>query len=64
MHVALDPKRVAASAWGVGKIPESFLVGPDGKLIRKVMGIEDWSSEGALSYFRELVAKRGAKANP
>lgn len=64
MHVALDPKRVAASAWGVGKIPESFLVGPDGKLIRKVMGIEDWSSAGALSYFRELVAKSDAKASP
>ena len=40
----------------VEKIPESFLVNKDGKLIRKVLGVENWASKEALSYFQDLVA--------
>ena len=39
----------------VEKIPESFLVNKDGKLIRKVLGVENWASKEALSYFQDLV---------
>ena len=57
IHVVWDKGRVIADAWGVGKIPESFLLSKAGKLVRKVIGIENWATVGALGYFQELTEK-------
>jgi DsbE subfamily thiol:disulfide oxidoreductase len=54
--VLWDPQRLAANRYGVEKIPESFLIHRDGKLIRKVMGVDNWVTANAISYFEELVA--------
>lgn len=55
MEILWDPSRKVADSYGVGKIPESFLVGKDLKLIRKVIGIDDWATPDAIEYFRTLV---------
>jgi thiol-disulfide isomerase/thioredoxin len=62
-EVVWDEKREAMLAYGVEKIPESFIVGKDFKLIRKVLGIENWSSPDAIAYFKTLVTGGPAPAN-
>ncbi|MES2856585.1 MAG: TlpA disulfide reductase family protein [Bdellovibrionota bacterium] len=56
-HIVWDADKSVMQKYGVEKIPESFLVNKDGKLIRKVLGIEDWASPSAMDYFTNLVAK-------
>ncbi|MES2964312.1 MAG: TlpA disulfide reductase family protein, partial [Bdellovibrionota bacterium] len=56
-NVAWDEKKEAMQAFAVEKVPESFLIAKDGKLIRKVLGIENWSSPNAIEYFQHLVGK-------
>jgi cytochrome c biogenesis protein CcmG, thiol:disulfide interchange protein DsbE len=55
-EVVWDQEKRAMKDYGVEKLPESFLVGRDGKLVRKVLGIENWASEDAVSYFKMLIA--------
>ena len=43
IEIVWDEKKEFMKAYGVEKIPETFLVGRDGKLIRKVLGIENWA---------------------
>lgn len=56
--VTWDEKKEAMQTFGVEKLPESFLIAKDGKLIRKVLGIENWSSPSAIEYFQHLVATK------
>lgn len=55
IEIVWDPTKDAMKAYGVEKIPETFLVGRDGKLIRKVLGIENWANDDAIQYFTHLV---------
>ncbi len=52
--VAWDKEKKVMADYGVGKLPESYIVGPDRKLVRKVLGVENWASENAIAYFAEL----------
>jgi thiol-disulfide isomerase/thioredoxin len=52
--VAWDKDKKVMADYGVGKLPESYIVGPNRKLVRKVLGIENWASENAIAYFSEL----------
>lgn len=52
--VAWDKDKRVMADYGVGKLPESYIVGPNRKLVRKVLGIENWASENAIAYFSEL----------
>lgn len=67
-EVVWDKDKSIMAKYGINKIPESFLVGADMKLIRKVMGTENWYTQGAIDYFSDLVrggaAAAAAKANP
>jgi len=54
-EVVWDKKKEAMKKFGIEKVPESFLIAKDGKLIRKVLGIENWSNENALGYFQDLL---------
>jgi thiol-disulfide isomerase/thioredoxin len=55
IEILWDKDRTIANRFGVGKIPESFLVGKDGKLLRKIIGIDDWATPGAIEFFTDLV---------
>ncbi|MEK7356533.1 MAG: TlpA disulfide reductase family protein [Bdellovibrionota bacterium] len=55
--VVWDEKKEAMKTFGVEKVPESFLISKEGKLIRKVLGIENWSSTSAIDYFQHLLGK-------
>ncbi|MCM2280909.1 MAG: TlpA family protein disulfide reductase [Bdellovibrionaceae bacterium] len=55
IEILWDPERKVATTYGVGKIPESFLVGKNQKLIRKIIGIDDWATPDAFAFFTSLV---------
>lgn len=59
-EVVWDKDKKIGEMYGVGKLPESFIVGPDRRLVRKVIGIEDWATPQAVSYFGGL-AEMGSK---
>ena len=56
-HVVWDTDKAVMQKYGVEKVPESFLVGRDGKLLRKITGTENWNSPGAVAFFKDLLAK-------
>lgn len=62
-EVLWDREKKVMSTYAVGKLPESYIVGPDRKLIRKVLGIENWATENAIGYFKSL-AERNATTAP
>ncbi len=57
IHMLWDKDRAIADRYGVGKIPESFLVARDGKLLRKVAGIDNWATPEAIAFFENLTRK-------
>jgi thiol-disulfide isomerase/thioredoxin len=57
IYMLWDKDRAIADRYGVGKIPESFLIGRDGKLLRKVAGIDNWATPEAIAFFEDLLKK-------
>jgi len=57
IEILWDQDRAVANKYGVVKIPESFIVGKDLRLVRKVIGIDDWATAGAFEFFRDLVSR-------
>jgi thiol-disulfide isomerase/thioredoxin len=57
-EILWDKDKSAMKLFGVGKLPESFVVGPDFKLVRKIVGAEDWSSDSAIGYFHSVMEKK------
>jgi thiol-disulfide isomerase/thioredoxin len=56
-EVVWDRDKKITDMYGVGKIPESYIVTPDFKLARKILGVEKWDSEDAIQYFKYLKGK-------
>jgi len=58
--VAFDILRDPDSKWakelGTSKFPETYLVGPDGRLRGKFVGPRDWSDRAFELYFRKVLA--------
>jgi cytochrome c biogenesis protein CcmG/thiol:disulfide interchange protein DsbE len=55
MTVVWDQGNMIAKKFGTEKLPESYLIGADGKLIRKIVGVEDWANDDAIQFFEALV---------
>lgn len=50
------PKELPVTkAFGVFRLPESFVFNKSGRMVRKVIGTIDWSSSDAQEYLRSLV---------
>jgi cytochrome c biogenesis protein CcmG/thiol:disulfide interchange protein DsbE len=56
VHVMWDKDQEVAKKYGTFKLPESYIVARDGKLIRKVTGVDDWSTTEAFEYFADVIA--------
>ncbi len=55
MELLWDKDLKAGKAFQVNKLPESYIFGKDGKLLRKVVGTRDWFNEDARMYFDSLL---------
>lgn len=54
----LDTSQKIAASYGTLMYPETYIISPDGKLDRKIIGPQDWSSPEMLSYIASLVPKK------
>lgn len=58
----IDPDKKIADALGVRAYPETFLIAPDGKLVRKIMGEQDWSSPAMFQVLEDAYQGRRSQA--
>ena len=54
IHLLWDKEQAASKAFEVNKLPESYIFGKDGKLLRKVVGTRDWFNDDAKYFFDSL----------
>lgn len=52
--VLLDPERRVAGLYGTTKWPETYVVGAGLRLVRKVVGLENWDTADALEFLEKL----------
>ncbi len=50
----LDPDAKIAIEYGSVMYPETYIIGPDGKIARKIIGPQTWDSPEWLTYFRQF----------
>lgn len=55
-YVLWDPEREVAKSYGTEVLPESFIISPQLKLVRKVVGVEEWDHAEALQFFNDIYA--------
>jgi cytochrome c biogenesis protein CcmG, thiol:disulfide interchange protein DsbE len=58
----LDTSQQIAASYGTIMYPETYIISPDGKLDRKIVGAQDWSSPEMVSYIASLVQKAPSAA--
>jgi thiol-disulfide isomerase/thioredoxin len=56
--VMWDEKQTVAEKYGTAVLPESYIIGPNLKLIRKVAGVEEWDTPMAIEFFKHLIDEK------
>lgn len=51
LYVTWDPDHLISQKYEVQRLPESFILGKDQKLLRKVVGSIKWDDQDAMSFF-------------
>jgi len=51
----LDPDHKAAALYQITGIPETFLIAPDGTLLQRVIGPEDWAKDDVIAAIEKLL---------
>lgn len=53
--VLIDRDEHVANAYGITGVPETFILTPDHKLIKHIIGPINWTSESVISYLHTLI---------
>jgi cytochrome c biogenesis protein CcmG, thiol:disulfide interchange protein DsbE len=53
--IVRDPEMSVPSRYGTNKYPETFLINPEGKVVRKYVGPENWMNPEIVNYLRSLL---------
>jgi peroxiredoxin len=53
--VLLDPKNIVSSAYGASGVPETFVIGRDGRIVAHHLGAFDWSRPDVRDALKELL---------
>ena len=53
--VLLDQRLKVSNALGVGSLPTTFMIDPQGKIIGALFGAEDWATPSNILYFENLL---------
>lgn len=53
---ARDPSQDVMHRYGTRQIPETYIIGPNGRLVRKLVSVANWTSPAMLSYIRNLAS--------
>jgi cytochrome c biogenesis protein CcmG, thiol:disulfide interchange protein DsbE len=54
-----DPSRKVPVAYGTTMFPETYVIGRNGRILRKIIGPQDWDSPQMLAYFDSVLAQKG-----
>jgi cytochrome c biogenesis protein CcmG/thiol:disulfide interchange protein DsbE len=54
-EVLHDPERATSKSWQISGYPETFIIGREGTIRKKVIGAADWSSDANRALIRELL---------
>jgi cytochrome c biogenesis protein CcmG, thiol:disulfide interchange protein DsbE len=54
----LDTSQQIAASYGTSMYPETYIISPDGKLDRKIVGQQDWTSPEMVRYLASLMPKK------
>lgn len=57
IHVVWDEDSSLARSFAVDRLPESFVVGKDQKLVKKIVGSINWHTEESMAFMSALSAK-------
>jgi cytochrome c biogenesis protein CcmG, thiol:disulfide interchange protein DsbE len=52
-----DNRSPIAESYGTTMVPETYIIGRDGKIQRKIIGMQDWDSPEMLAYFDSILGK-------
>ncbi|MGH9792357.1 MAG: TlpA family protein disulfide reductase, partial [Candidatus Acidiferrales bacterium] len=50
-----DPDKRINADYGSYMFPETYIIGPDGRIARKIIGPQDWTSSDHLAFIRSLL---------
>ncbi len=62
--VLRDPGSKGADAYGTHKLPETYIIGPDGRIKAKFTGPREWDDSAFDRYFANLLGPAAAPAAP
>ncbi len=52
--LTMDKGKELSQAFAVDRLPEGFIFDQEGRLQKKIIGIQDWASPGALEFFKQM----------
>ena len=52
-----DPSRKIPASYGTSMYPDTYIIDRHGKIARKLVGAQDWTSPEMTAYFNSLLAK-------
>jgi cytochrome c biogenesis protein CcmG, thiol:disulfide interchange protein DsbE len=53
-----DPSRKIETDYGTSMIPETYVIGRNGKIDRKVVGAQDWTSPEMMAYLDSVLSEK------
>jgi cytochrome c biogenesis protein CcmG/thiol:disulfide interchange protein DsbE len=53
-----EPTRSLAASYGTSMFPETYIIGKDGRIARKIIGPQDWDRPDFLQYIRQLTSQQ------
>jgi len=53
-----EPTQRLAASYGTAMYPETYIIGKDGRIARKIIGPQDWDRPDFLEYVRHLAAAK------
>jgi thiol-disulfide isomerase/thioredoxin len=61
IHVVFDEDKSLSQKYQIFRLPESFILDQEQKVVKKISGTIDWNTPDALEYMKQLVVKNRAK---
>jgi peroxiredoxin len=60
--IPLDPDRTVYNRYGASGVPETYLVAPDGKLLERFVGPQNWDDPRYVREIRRALAAAGTRS--
>ncbi len=55
--ILLDSSTAVAQSYGTYQLPESYIIGPQGKILKKYRGPREWDKESVVNEIQALIRK-------